>query len=45
MRYRLLVLSLRLVVLVAKVTGLHGHIIADAEGDAGYYKLEAHKRW
>lgn len=42
-RYRLLVLSLRLVVLVARITGLKGHVVADAEGDAGYYALEAHK--
>jgi hypothetical protein len=42
-RYFLLVLSLRLVVLVAQLTGLRGHIVADAEGDAGYYNLGAHK--
>ena len=43
MKYRLLVLSLRFVVFVATVCGFKGHILADAEGDAGYGKLGAHK--
>ena len=42
MKYKLLVFSLRLVVLVAKCCGFHGHVLADAEGDAGYGKLNAH---
>ena len=43
MKYRLLVCSLMLVVCVAKACGFKGHILADAEGDAGYGKLGAHR--
>lgn len=42
LRYRLVVWSLKVVVFVARMTGLKGHVIADAEGDAGYYALGAH---